>query len=64
MNSDEYSIIDGGNAAHFGVLAAAVIATTVAAVITLLRLILYVEIKYKNMCFSGINSKDGELLSC
>lgn len=51
MKSDEYSIIDGGNAAHFGVLAAAAIATTVAAVITLLRLILYVEMEFKKYIF-------------
>jgi hypothetical protein len=43
LKPDEYSIIDGGNAAHFGVLAAAAITTRVVTVKSLLILMLVYE---------------------
>lgn len=49
MKPDEYSIIDGGNAAHFGVLAAAAITTRVVAARSLFILIFVYESPEFNM---------------
>lgn len=68
MKPDEYSIMDEGNAAHFGVLAAAAITTRVVAAKSLLILmIVYKERDFREFCFSSMknnNCRIAELLSC